>query len=75
MKLFNVNIKNINLIITFVVIGFLGTGFRAFFAVLIPSWFGLLVYKDFTSGGMRNVFFVMFSAPLILLMKSTVSLK
>ena len=74
MKLFNINIRNRNLIITFVAIGFLGTEFKASFAALIHSWFGIFAYKDFTSKVTRNVFSAMFSVSLILLMKSAVSL-
>ena len=74
MKLFNVNIRNRNLIVTFVAIGFLGTEFKASFAASIHSWFGILVYKDFTSEVTRNVSSVMFSTPLILLIKSAVSM-
>ena len=74
MKLFNVNIRNRNLITTFVAIGFLGTVFKACFAASIPSWFGILVGKDYTSKVMRNVSSVMFSTPLILLIKYAVSL-
>ena len=40
MKLFIVNIANRNLIINFVTFGFLETEFKAYFAALIPSWFG-----------------------------------
>ena len=74
MKLFNVNIRNGNLIVTFVAIGFLGTEFKASFAASIPLWFGIFVYKDYTSKVTRNVSSVMFSASPILLMKYAVSL-
>ena len=75
MKSFNANIRNINLIITFVGIGYLGTEFKASFVASIPSWFGILVYyQDFTSKVTRNVSSAMFSTPLILLIKSAVSL-
>ena len=70
----NVNIRNRNLIINFVGIGFLGTDFKASFAVWIPSWFGIFVYKDFTSKIKRNISSDMFSTSLILLIKSDVSL-
>ena len=36
-------------------VGFLGTEFKASFAALIPSWLGILLYKDFTSKVARNV--------------------
>ena len=73
MKLFNVNIRNRNLIITFFAIGFLGTEFEASFAASRPLWFGILVYKDFTYKVTRIVSSVMFSTALILLIKSAVS--
>ena len=60
------------MIITFIGIGFLGTEFKASFAVSIPSWFAILMHKDFSSKVTRNVSAVMFSAPLILLIKSAV---
>ena len=63
-----------NLIITSVANGFLGTEFKASFAASIPSLFEILVYKDFTSKVTRNVSSFMFSTPLILLVKSAVSL-
>ena len=69
----NVIIRNRNLII-FVGIGFLGTEFKGSFAALIPSWFGILVNKDFTSKVTRNWSSVMFCTPLVLLIKSVVSL-
>ena len=69
MKLFNVNIINRNLIITFVAIGFLGSEFKASFAASIPSWFRIFVYKV-----TRNVSSIIFSISFILLIKSAVSL-
>ena len=74
MKLFSVNIRNRNLIISFVAIGFLGTNFKASVAASIPSWFRILVYNDFTSKVRRNLSSVKFLDSLILLKKSTVSL-
>ena len=74
MKLFNVNFWNRNFIITFVAIGFLGTEFKASFAAWIPSWFSILVYKDFISKITRNVSSVTFYTPLILLIQCDVSL-
>ena len=60
--MFNVDIRNRNLVITFVAIGFLGTEFKACFAALLHSWFGIIfVYKDFTSKVTKNVSSVMFS--------------
>ena len=70
--MFNVNIRNRNLIIIFVAIGFLGTEFKASFAASISPWFGILLYKDFTSKVIRNVSSVMFSVPLFLFVKSAV---
>ena len=56
----NVNIRNRNLIITFVAIGFLGTEFKASLAPSITSWPGILVYKGFTSKVTKNVFLLYF---------------
>lgn len=74
MKLSKVFIRNENFIITFAEIDFLGTEFKASIAASITSWFGILVYKNFTSKVTINISSAMFSASLILLMKSTVSL-
>lgn len=74
MKLSNVFIRNENFIITFAETDFLGTEFKASIAASITSWFGILVYKNFTSKVTINISSAMFSASLILLMKSTVSL-
>lgn len=72
--MFNVNIRNRNSKIIFVAIGFLGTEFKAFFfAASISPWFGILLYKDFTSKVIRNVSSVMLSVPFILFVKSAVS--
>ena len=65
MKLFNVNIRKRNLIISFSAIGFLGTEFEASFVASIPLWFGILVYKDFTYKVTRIASSVMFSNALI----------
>ena len=65
MKLFNVNIRKRNLIISFFAIGFLGTEFEASFAASIPLWFGILVYKDFTYKVTRIVSSAMLSNALI----------
>ena len=53
---------------------FLGTEFKASFAAWIHSWFGIFVYKDFTSKIKRNISSDMFPTSLILLIKSDVSL-
>ena len=71
-KLFNVNIRNRNLIATFVVTGFFGTKFEGSFPASIPSWFGILLYMDLKSKVTRNVSYAIFSASLILLIKSAV---
>ena len=45
MKLFNVNVRNRNLILSFFAIRFLGTDFsKGSFSASIPSWFGILVH-------------------------------
>ena len=45
MKLFIVNVRNRNLILSFVAIRFLGTEFsKGSFSASIPSWFGILVH-------------------------------
>ena len=48
-KLFHVNIRNRNLIATFVATGFFGTKFEGSFPASIPSWFGILLYMDLKS--------------------------
>ena len=45
MKLFNVNVRNRNLILSFVAIRFLGTECsKGSFSASISSWFGILVH-------------------------------
>ena len=53
--------RNRNLIINFVAIGFVETEFKSSFAASIRFLFGILMHKDFTAKLRRNVSSAMFS--------------
>ena len=52
-KLFNVRMRAKNVVITFVATARFGWLSRYFFTAFVPSAFGMLVYKEFTSSDMR----------------------